>query len=105
MCYEENCAICLESVGMMALRLPCRHRFHHECIEEWLSRHASCPLCRRKFHTLEKDDDLLRSMVTLYSLVSAVLALMVVAMFRIEGGIALLMWTVANVVSWLILCH
>ena len=26
--------------------LECRHRFHTPCLLKWVSRHASCPLCR-----------------------------------------------------------
>jgi hypothetical protein len=29
-----------------ALCLPCSHRFHDECLREWLRHHSQCPVCR-----------------------------------------------------------
>ncbi|XP_008783397.2 RING-H2 finger protein ATL3 [Phoenix dactylifera] len=44
-----ECAVCLSelSEGEEARLLPgCRHGFHLECIDMWLSFHSTCPLCR-----------------------------------------------------------
>ncbi|CAH2037786.1 unnamed protein product [Thlaspi arvense] len=43
-----SCAICLEewSEGDVAAEMPCKHKFHSKCVEEWLGVHATCPLCR-----------------------------------------------------------
>ncbi|KAL3508486.1 hypothetical protein ACH5RR_027887 [Cinchona calisaya] len=49
-CHETTCAICLMDFknGDAARMLPnCGHCFHLNCIDEWLSRHGSCPVCRR----------------------------------------------------------
>ncbi|XP_010476458.1 PREDICTED: E3 ubiquitin-protein ligase RDUF1-like [Camelina sativa] len=45
---KGSCAICLEewSKGDVAAEMPCKHRFHSKCVEEWLGRHATCPMCR-----------------------------------------------------------
>lgn len=44
------CSVCLQDVqvGDTARSLPyCQHVFHLPCIDSWLFRHGSCPLCRR----------------------------------------------------------
>ena len=42
------CAICLEEfgVGTTAVRVPCLHEFHPKCIQTWLLKNSSCPVCR-----------------------------------------------------------
>ncbi|XP_009360247.1 RING-H2 finger protein ATL79-like [Pyrus x bretschneideri] len=47
---EAECAICLsefeEGEGIRVIG-RCKHGFHAQCIQEWLSSHSSCPTCRR----------------------------------------------------------
>lgn len=47
------CAVCLDehSVNSNATRMPCGHLYHPSCIENWLSRHCTCPVCRFEIHT------------------------------------------------------
>lgn len=45
----DECAICLEDfqVGQLCQVFPvCGHIFHSECIDHWLERKLTCPICR-----------------------------------------------------------
>ncbi|KAK0741755.1 hypothetical protein B0T21DRAFT_345642 [Apiosordaria backusii] len=59
----DNCGICLEEfcekdadrVPSAVVSLPlCGHCFHKLCITEWLQQNNSCPMCRRKFISVEE---------------------------------------------------
>ncbi|KAJ7982223.1 RING/U-box superfamily protein [Quillaja saponaria] len=43
-----NCSICLEDFedGFEAIRMPCSHIYHGDCIVNWLHKKNLCPLCR-----------------------------------------------------------
>merc|ERR1712232_111508 len=45
---ENRCAVCLEQFGSgEQLRvLPCMHRYHRACIDQWLVRSPACPVCK-----------------------------------------------------------
>lgn len=46
-----ECAVCLskfEDSEVLRLLPKCKHGFHMNCIDKWLERHSSCPLCRYK---------------------------------------------------------
>lgn len=48
---EENqvCVICQEDhqAGETIKSLPCNHKFHSKCIDEWLHRSGACPMCNQ----------------------------------------------------------
>lgn len=45
---NSQCMICVEPFGRgETLRtLPCLHRYHKKCIDEWLHRSSTCPICK-----------------------------------------------------------
>jgi len=46
---QGECAICLEEVGegeAVKMIAYCRHVFHAECIDRWLEKQVTCPVCR-----------------------------------------------------------
>jgi len=47
---DNNCSICLEPMNNnVATALPCGHRFHKDCIVNWLVRsQGKCPNCKQR---------------------------------------------------------
>ncbi|KAK3276779.1 hypothetical protein CYMTET_15176 [Cymbomonas tetramitiformis] len=51
----EECSICLTPIlrNQVTKRLPCGkngHTFHLRCVNPWLSKHNTCPICRQPLH-------------------------------------------------------
>lgn len=40
--------LCLLEASQEVIEMPCKHIFHSECLEQWLHRHNTCPLCRTR---------------------------------------------------------
>lgn len=50
----EQCSVCMRLFNNKSVRvLTCEHVFHAECIDEWIQRSETCPLCRS---TIELED-------------------------------------------------
>jgi len=53
---DENskCMVCMEQFeqGDNLRSLPCLHRYHARCIDEWLARSPECPICKRDITAL-----------------------------------------------------
>jgi E3 ubiquitin-protein ligase RNF13 len=61
---SSMCAICLDQYcsGDKLRELPCSHRFHRNCIDEWLlSQTAFCPLCKASAHSGEDETTVARA--------------------------------------------
>ncbi|XP_037952878.1 E3 ubiquitin-protein ligase RNF181 homolog [Teleopsis dalmanni] len=52
---DVKCPVCLKpaEIAEQFKVLPCKHKYHEECILLWLKKTNSCPLCR---YELETDD-------------------------------------------------
>ena len=46
--YQNECTICLENFNENEIlyELKCKHYYHKTCIDDWLSKKRTCPLCR-----------------------------------------------------------
>jgi len=44
-----KCMVCMEEFrdGEALRSLPCLHRYHQRCIDQWLSRNPECPICKQ----------------------------------------------------------
>lgn len=46
-CQSIQCPICFEEMKETDVcALPCSHCFHEACIDKWLTRSSTCPMCR-----------------------------------------------------------
>lgn len=48
--YEEDiCTVCIEKYrdGEAVRKLFCNHIFHKDCVDPWLLKNGSCPVCRQ----------------------------------------------------------
>ena len=57
--YDENkCSICYESYddGDKLIILKCNHNYHETCINSWIKKCKSCPICRIGINVDEKHE-------------------------------------------------
>merc|ERR1719242_929952 len=50
---NRECAICKDRFrkGDLLMELPCKHRYHKECIMPWITKRNTCPTCRYRMPT------------------------------------------------------
>jgi len=54
----HSCPVCTDSYepGATIIRLPfCGHVFHDYCATAWLTKHNTCPYCRKEFSTDDEE--------------------------------------------------
>ena len=56
MLVDNDCSICLEPLTEnVATALPCGHRFHKDCIVNWLTRsQGKCPNCKKRITNINE---------------------------------------------------
>lgn len=54
---NDSCPVCKDELkkGEEAMKLPCNHEFHKECLMPWLERANTCPICRKELETDDQD--------------------------------------------------
>lgn len=54
---QSFCVVCISDFADSDLLrlLPCGHKFHVKCVDKWLHRSTSCPICRRQVRSDEDD--------------------------------------------------
>ena len=52
---QESCTICLDKLTKTKGKLPCGHEFCFSCIERWSKETNKCPLCKKRFKTIQKN--------------------------------------------------
>ncbi|KAI3907702.1 hypothetical protein MKW98_016346 [Papaver atlanticum] len=60
---DLECSICLDGfeIGTEAREMPCKHKYHGDCIEKWLGIHGNCPVCRFEMPVNEDDQGMKRN--------------------------------------------
>ena len=51
---QDECVICLDDVETEWRDLECHHRYHKQCIENWIVIRATCPLCLKTIKKIEE---------------------------------------------------
>ncbi len=48
---EGTCTVCLERFSGSSIKVldRCKHKFHKDCLDKWLQKNKTCPICRDAF--------------------------------------------------------
>ena len=75
---EESCNICLEKFKWLEniTELPCKHKYHSDCIYKWFKNSSTCPTCRYNIYTNKPGyniDTIIRNIRITFSLFESIL--------------------------------
>ena len=52
--YLTSCPICLEDLsGRVVVKTKCNHKYCKTCIDDWLSKHTTCPICMKDYYYIK----------------------------------------------------
>ncbi|KAJ6239600.1 e3 ubiquitin-protein ligase ring1-like [Anaeramoeba flamelloides] len=56
---KETCPICFDDYQLedKVIKLTCNHQFHENCCTTWLKEHSTCPTCRTRLPSVDKEFD------------------------------------------------
>ena len=90
MSTQESCTICLQSNSNELITTSCEHKFHNQCLYEWLKVRNTCPVCRHNIlESTESDNE---SVDTIVQNVENVLSIVETSVFIVRR----IMWFVNN---------
>ncbi|CAN6372642.1 unnamed protein product [Urochloa humidicola] len=55
---ERTCSVCLAELQdgeVVRMLMPCTHYFHAACVDKWMRKNATCPICRAPTVAAAKD--------------------------------------------------
>lgn len=54
---DDKCPVCLKEyeTAESVKKMPCNHKFHAECINRWLDKTNTCPMCRFELPTDDEE--------------------------------------------------
>src|SRR5436189_8169 len=46
---ERDCSVCVEELTTDVVVTPCGHLYHQHCLDQWLVKSDTCPICANLF--------------------------------------------------------
>lgn len=53
-----ECPICYDTISSGKRVLKCGHAFHKTCVDSWIDRKGTCPMCRTQIKTITRAPDM-----------------------------------------------